>query len=367
MLRIFIWFAMALVAATTTVVASSSVQSSLSSSFPYPAKSNSLDAAPPAQLVERLGQEPLQAAVLRELSIRKKMRVELLALSEKVSRRDPLTQLLLIEHTTDQGDIAAALEHYAVLLAISPGMQRGIIDLLGKASREPEIFNALELYRRKQWFPAVMNRMVAETNTGAAILDLLEARPSAKEVLTAPDHIGSLISMMLAKPDPQSAFAFLKQHRAYASNIVHFGFSPTTLDDRLAPITWKLAKHVVALPHNGEDAVALQVTAPPNIRTGIAERFTDLAPGTYRLSGIVEVNNAPKLQLQWVARCKGETAGSDIIEQTISPSLNGSQFEMFVTLPERCLVQHWQLAVLGDDARLASIVTIRKIRLEPLN
>ena len=367
MLRFVIWFATTLVAVTTTVVVSSSVQSSLSSSFPYPAKFNSLDEAPPAQLVELLGQEPLQAAVLRELSTRQKVRVDLLALSQKVSRRDPLAQLLLIEHTTDQGDIAAALEHYAVLLAISPGMQRGIIDLLGKAAREPEIFSALVVYRKKQWFPAVMNRMVAETNTGAATLDLLEARPSAKEALTAPDHIGSLISMMLAKPDPQYAFAFLDQHRTHDSNIAHFGFSPTALNGRFAPLTWKLAKHVVALPDNGEDAVALQVAAAPNIRTSVAERFTDLAPGTYRLSGIVDVNNAPKLQLQWVARCKGEAAGRDIIKQTISPSSNGGQFEVFVTLSERCPVQHWQLAILGDDARIASFVTIRKIRLEPLN
>jgi hypothetical protein len=367
MLRIIIWFTMTLVAVTTTVVVSSSVQSGLSSSFPYPAKSNSVDAVPPAQLLDRLRQEPLQAPVLRELSMEKKMRVELLALSQKISRRDPTTQLLLIEQTTDQGDIASALEHYAILLAISPAMQRGIVDLLGKAAREPEIFSALAVYEKKEWFPAVMKRMVAEINTGAAIIDLLEARPSAKEALTAPDNIGSLISMMLAKPDPLYAFELLKQHRAHDSSTAHFGFSATTLNGQFAPLTWKLANHVVILPNNGEDTVALQVAADPNIRTSVAERFTDLAPGTYRLSGIMEVNSAPKLKLQWVARCKGNVAGRDIIDPTISTSLNGSQFEMLAAIPERCPVQHWQFAVLGDDARLASMVTIRKIRLEPLN
>jgi hypothetical protein len=367
MLRILLWFVITLVAVISTVVASSRVQSSLSRSFPYTSRYNPLEVLAYGKLLERLAQEPLQAAVLRELSVRKNERFELLKLSQKVSRRDPLTQLLLIEHTTDQGDIPSTLEHYNVLLAISPGIRRGIIDLLGTAAGEPEIFSALAVYQKKDWFPAAINRMVAEANTGAAVLNLLEARPSAKEAVTAPDHISSLISMMLAKPDPQYAFALLEQHHDHASNIDQFGFSKNTVNGRFAPLTWQQAKDVVAVPDNGEEAVALRVTAAPNIRTGVAERFTDLAPDTYRLSGIAEVNNAPKLQLLWVVRCKGEAASNEIIKKATQPSLDGGQFELFVTLSERCPVQHWQLAVLGDDARLASIVTIRKIRLEPLN
>jgi hypothetical protein len=367
MLRNVLWLSTTLAAVITTVAVSSHLQASLDSSFPYPTKTALLGAATSEQLRERLGQEPLQAAVLRELAAQKDSQFELLTLSQKVSRRDPLAQLLLIEQATDQGDIATALEHYAVLLAISPGMQRGIIDLLGKAAHEPEIFKVLANYRNQAWFPAVMNRMATETATGEAILNLLKARPTAKEALTAPDQIGTLISLMLAKPDPQHAFALLELQSPRNSGLAYFGFSPTTLNGQLAPITWKLTKNVVPLPDYGEDAVALQVTALPNVRTSVAERFTALKPGNYHLAGTADVSNAPKLQIQWDARCKGDGAASNIINKSTSPSLNGGKFEMYVTLPDPCPVQHWQLAILGDDARLTSIVTIREIRLEPVN
>lgn len=364
MLRIILWLAATFAAVTTTVVLSCDVQAGLKSSSPYPANAAALSDATRETLVKRLSAEPLQAAALRELAVRQDTQLELLQLSHKVSRRDPLAQLLLIERASGQGDVAATLNHYAVLLAISPGMQRGIINLLGSAAREPEIFSALRGHKDQTWFPAVMKRMVAATDTGEAILDLLKARPLANETLTTPDQIQPLIALMLAKPDPQHAFALIEPQRTRNPALGRFEFSSSSLNERFAPLTWKLAKTAAPLPADDDGSIAVQVTAAPNIRTRVAERFTDLNAGPYRLTGSIEVHNAPKLQLQWAARCKGKAASVEIIRQTTSPFQAGGQFEMAVTIPEGCLVQHWQLAVLGDDARLPSVVTIKQTRLE---
>lgn len=365
MIKRFLWFVAVIAAVPATVVGSYRLQSDLRSSFPYPANAAPHAAATSARLVERLRREPLQAAVLRELAVRQDAQFALLELSEKVSRRDPLTQLLLVEHTTDQGDIAGTLEHYAVLLTISPGMYQGILDLLGTAAREPQIFNALAVYKDEQWFPAVMRRMVAVTDTGEAVLHLIQGRPEVKETLTGPADIQQLFKLMINKPDPQHAFALVEPQCSSRPGFTCFGFSTATLDERLAPLTWKLTTHATALPADDERGVALRVKAVPNTRTDIAERFTNLSPGAYRLAGRVDVDKGSKLQLRWTAKCKGETTTGDIINHTVSLPQNEDRFEMPVTIPARCLVQYWQLAVLGDDARHVSILTIQEFRLDP--
>lgn len=342
------------------------VQASLNSSFPYPTKTASLATATQRQLIEDLSYEPLQAAALRELAVRKEANSKLLELSQKISRRDPLAHLLLIEHTTGRGDIAAALEHYAVLLTISPGMYRGIVDLLGSAARDPEVLSALTAHKDQPWFPAVMARMVATSDTGEAVLDLLKARSSLKAVITAPEHVRHLLRLMLSKPDPHYAFALIDEQRMKPARS-RFGFSVDSLDERFAPLTWRLGRHATPMPADNRGQVALQVTAAPNIRTSVAERFTDLKVGTYRFAGIVAVHNAPRLQLQLAARCKGKAGSNEIMKQTISPAQNGSKFDLSVTVPALCLVQHWDIAILGDDARLPSIVTLSQFRLDAVD
>lgn len=367
MLRISFWIIAAVVAVGATVLVSFRVQESLNSSFPYPEKTASIARATRQQLIENLGREPLQAAVLRELSVREKAQSELLELSQKVSRRDPIAQLLLIENSTDKGDIEATLKHYAVLLVISPGLRRNIIDLLGTAARDPEIFSALAAHKDRAWFPAVMTRMVATIDTGEAFLDLLKATPSVKAALKGPEQVRPLFMLMLDKPDPYHAFALMDELRAINPALARFGFSVASLDERLAPFTWRLGRYATLMPADNKGLVALQVTAAPNIRTNVAERFTDLKVGTYRFTGIVQVHNSPRLQLQMAVRCKDKTGSNEIIMQTISPAQNGEKFDLSVTVPAQCFVQHWDIAILGDDARLPSIVTLSQFHLDAVD
>jgi hypothetical protein len=354
-------------AAILTIAISYSIQSRLERSFPYTTKQISPNSIASEELIEWIVQEPLHPVALRELALRKNAQLAMLNLSHKVSRRDPLTQLLLIEQASNQGDIATAIEHYSVLLAISPDMHEGIVKLLGKAALEPKIYGALLAHQAQPWFPHVMKRMVAEASTGEVVSYLLANRPLAREVLTNSENIRPVIGLLLAKPDPQYAFEFINERRADDSSFAHFGFSPTTLDEQFVPLNWKLAQSVTTTSTEKDDEVDLQFTAPPNARSSIAERFTNFGAGVYRLKGIVKINNAPRLQIHWNVKCIGQGSNKELIQLLFQPSATFGNIDAYFTLPERCPVQRWQLEVLGDDARLPSVVTLSGMQLLPVN
>ena len=363
--RLSVWLLGSIAAASTAFAWSLAVQTDLSASFPYPPRPP-IDGQAHEDLVGQLRQEPLQAAVLRDLALTRSRRRDILELSQKVSRRDPTTQLLLIEHAADRGDIPATLKHYAVLLVIAPGMHQGIVKVLGDAAHDRDVFRGLSEYADRPWFTPVMIQMVAKAETGAKVRALLAARPAAKASLSAPDHIGTLLALMLEKPDPQHAFAVITPQQATLPEMFAFDFTAASTNPLYAPLTWKLAASTQQVLGDDHSDAALQIIAAPNARTEVAERYTNLEQGTYRLSGTVDVHDAPKLQIQWTARCKGAPSAPLITNQISRPHADGEAFEIQVAIGENCPVQHWQLAILGDDARLPAIVTIKQQQMQSI-
>jgi hypothetical protein len=71
----------------------------------------------------------------------------------RVSRREPRTQLWLIEHYAQQNDTARTLNHYDILLMTKPVIQRLLFPRLSNAIADAPIRAALIPYLRqdKAW------------------------------------------------------------------------------------------------------------------------------------------------------------------------------------------------------------------------
>ncbi|WP_230782337.1 hypothetical protein [Sphingomonas sp. Leaf37] len=81
--------------------------------------------------------------------------------SEKLSRRDVVTQMWAIEDAVQRGDVQEAVNHYDIMLRVKPGMAAMLFPILGKSSSEPAIRTALvkKLRQRPRWGENFINFM----------------------------------------------------------------------------------------------------------------------------------------------------------------------------------------------------------------
>lgn len=301
--------------------------------------------------------QPLDAAALRDLALARgggALDLRLLALADRVSRRDFQAQLLLLEASAQGGDTAATLRHYDALLSAAPAARGELFGVLTRALPIPEIQAGVLAYRDRAWFADLV--AVAAREPGGARLALDLARrggllaPGAARDRLAP----ALIDALLAGGEAGAAvgLAGAVGPREWRD----LGFGAASRDERLGAFAWRLAASPAVAAGWGEGG-GLSLAVEPGRRAVAATRVTALAPGAYRLSLTLAASEPPAAQAEWRVACLG-AEGEPLLATTAPAPESEIVHEEALTIPADCPLQSWSLWAEGDDAQTPSRVTL---------
>jgi hypothetical protein len=286
------------------------------------------------------------------------------AAAERITRRDLSGQLLLIEKSAQDGDIAAALAHYDRALLTYPASSQQLYPVLAKALSDPEIRSGLKIYAKRSWIPDFLGKAIELGGDPVAVTGMIadvraQLAPRDTQLI-----VTTLIGQLVARGRYAAVCELVRQMPAGASRAIdQIALSPATSDPQLAPLTWALVNDgsfETALDAKGGLAVSVA-----SERSGaIAQRVTLLAPGRYEFTQVVSyASGTPHAALSWNVRCLGDATSRPIWQQQLPLAAGDTTYRSAFAVPEDCTAQSWQLAALAAETQFASTATISGLSL----
>lgn len=314
-----------------------------------------------------LAHEPLDAGVVRMLAISLGLSNEakiapLMHLAERISRRDLLNQLWLVEDAVSRRNIARALVHYDRALSVHPEAGEQLFPILTSAIGERDIRQALVPYLRADRPWAISFLVYAAqhskdpTYVAQTYLSYGGNRASAKH-----RALGQLIlNRLVALRYYPAAYEFALRLVPDAVAFVRPGFSPATFDQKFAPFSWAIDPNVDAdIDYDPERGV--QVGLGSGKRVVAVTRDMMLNPGRWRFAQEVDYSTlAGRPLLSWTATCLND--GKQIWGYDTSQVGASHDAVPALTVPPGCGPVRLELSVgsgPADDVR----VTIRNVAL----
>lgn len=256
----------------------------------------------PAALAEA---RPLaQAALLRDATIvpawrsfavadytpaREGATIRLFALIERMSRRDLLTQLALIEERVRRNDIAGALGHYDIALRTHPESADFLFPVLVAATANDGIVGPLAALLRTDppWRQPFLFALAQAPPSGRNALRLVRVLAAA-HLFPREDIMATLIDKVAAARDFDSARRLYSLARpgnadAFVRNGGFSGAAPFSTFEWTMVGEGDLSADQINLNGAGDGNV-LEVRAARGAGGIVAQQILVLAPGRYRIS-----------------------------------------------------------------------------------
>ncbi len=277
-------------------------------------------------------------------------------LAERISRRDLVSQFALIDIAALGGDVDATLMHYDRALLVNTGAGEALFPVLSQAVADADVRSALLRYAKRKWFAAFLHaadQQVADPQTLVTLLAEVRARIPAAEAQAATSR---LLARLVRDGRYASARDLLRTIPDVSPVATEsLGFSVTTIDPRLAPLSWAITNDSAVEAGLDQDVFIARIA--PERTASIAERTTLLAPGRYALSQLIEAEGgAPRARLDWTVTC---VSGSQPPILAAEATLATARF----TVPAGCGAQHWLLRGTGELAQMASAARVTKLAL----
>lgn len=155
-----------------------------------------IEAAGPARAA--LKRDLTYAVAVRALGFAQESRgqarqaAKLIRYANRLSKRDLLTELWLIEYNVDRGDVPAVLRHFDAAISTSPDAMRTLFPVLINALGDPDLVQPLAdmLKRRPWWVASFLNQTALEAkstaNADALFVTLAKAgQPVRRDIVDA--------------------------------------------------------------------------------------------------------------------------------------------------------------------------------------
>lgn len=319
------------------------------------------DAAEAARAALRV--QPLNGPALRDLAIATDEDLtdggRLIALAGQVTRRDPATQLILLETSTGTGDIRAALAHYDALLSTYPVLQAKLLETLSGALPEPEIAQEVLRYSDRPWFLSLLETTAG--NPGGA--DIALSLTQKANILRNPQNQDRLAPRLIQTLAQAGRY---DQARTIANAVGQagwekLGFSAASTDTRLGNFAWQLAA-TPSVRAEWREPSTFAVSLEPGRRVQVAYRTTSLDPGAYRLSFAIEAPSPPGAAIQWLVNCS-DAAATEIGSYSFPVPSSRTVVDRMLTIPGSCPQQNWALVAEALDAQIPSQALISQLDL----
>ncbi|WP_375426909.1 hypothetical protein [uncultured Sphingomonas sp.] len=236
-----------------------------------------------------LSASPLNSATVRMVATdpARKDTGALLALAERVSRRDALTQLALIETSVSANRIDAALAHYDHALSIYPDLRPLLFPVLTSALTETEVRRGVAGLARRQrpWVDPFLESAVRETTAPEAVAALLASVDSGRNALgSAKLYEAALASRMAGQGRYGEARRLAMRSVGPNSGVIDAaGIGPATWGMPTRPLTWA-AGESDGVDVELEDERSVLVTVRPGGSGLAVYRVLVRPPGRYRFT-----------------------------------------------------------------------------------
>jgi hypothetical protein len=290
----------------------------------------------------------------------------LMKLSAKLSRRDFVTQLWLIEDGVRADDIASTMAHYDVALRTSAESAAILQPILSSALVDETVQRAFTPYLRTNppWLGSFLSFAINADSSPVAI---------AETILKGgrlPDAVGyrALETQLLQQLAAKAAFP--EAFRYYASLagadvrvITSTAFGKAEMIGEHLPLTWQ------TLSSPGVDAIfeasakgsarQLHVIVSSGERAPVLRKLMGLVPGVYRFSQkMTPVRLANGASAYWQLLCYQNTAFSPIWRSDI----NSAE----VLIPANCKAQYLEYVVAGGSDQNGAEVIVNAVSLSKI-
>lgn len=296
--------------------------------------------------------EPLEASGFRDLGLvldargdREQAR-RLFAYSHSLSRRDVPTEMWMIEDRVGAADIPGILAHYDHGLRTSRQLQTVLLPTLVTASAEPLVAEPLgRLLARKPpwWIPFADYLAIGISNpqTATRLLAQLELDPDdAREGADLSAAIARLVTLG-AYEEARMLTRQAAGDRGAAPAVANGSFEGR---DGLPPFNWEYVDDatLAAVPEARDGAAgttALSLVAESEHSGTVAKQLILLAPGRYRLSGLVGAVAARDDQRPSIVLACINSDSTPLHSFALPPVTAARRFEESFTVTPNCPAQ----------------------------
>lgn len=287
----------------------------------------------------------------------------LMKLSAKLSRRDFVTQLWLIEDGVRADDIASTMAHYDVALRTSAESAAILHPILSSALVDETVQRAFTLYLRTNppWLGSFLSFAI---NAGSSPVAIAETILKGGRL---PDTVGyraletQLLQQLAAKAAFPEAFRYYASLAGADARVVtSTAFGKSEMVAEHLPLTWQ------TLSSPGIDAIfeasakgsarQLHVIVSSGERAPALRKLMGLAPGLYRFSQkMTPVRLANGASAYWQLLCYQNTAFVPIWRSDINTAE--------ISIPANCKAQYIEYIVAGGSDQDGAEVIVSAVSL----
>jgi hypothetical protein len=239
-------------------------------------------------------------------------------MAERLSRREPGTQLWLIEAAARRNDTKQTLVHYDVALRTKPDTQTVLFPRLLNAIEDQEIRTAVKPYiqAKNGWGDSFLFYANANSKNLPALTDLVVETGGLADQKRAQDQELGLLSRLVGeKYFADAQRLFLRMPGAKPARMVSAGFDSSDRDSRFGPMGWQLIDDPDAgggfTGKAGDKRVMLSLFANSGTTRPVATKLLYLQPGSYLFGArLANLERGDGGFLRWQLLCPSDVSGA---------------------------------------------------------
>jgi hypothetical protein len=306
--------------------------------------------------------EPLSAAAINSVALlhEGKQRLAILKLVQRVTRRDGLSQLLLIQEAAAAGSIADALTHYDSLLVVAPNTRPILFPLLDNALSDPRIQRQISIYleSNKPWIGSFFDYIFVvgkQTEPAARALINADIRELAFDRRELDQHALQRLAADGNTATLRDYFLSIKGAPDHA--LTTLSVDESDVSAQYAPITWRFAQTAdyVAEPTRTkvDGAYGMSVFVAPGAAGKVAEKMLFLPVGRYHIAGqIRSAEPSPGATTMLSFNCRSGPGSQPIwSSQNLLANGRGGSFSAELLVPNECPAVQVALTSTSGDSQ----------------
>lgn len=290
-----------------------------------------------------------------------------MVLADRASRRDPISQVWMIEAASAAGDVPQAIRHYNAALSVKPELGAVLFPVLTGALGFAEVRDALKapLKAGAPWMPA----FIAAAAAAGDLDGVLALAASAPERMKAPAYKPASAAILYRLV----ASGRIADARKLASQVVpglpdnaftDFAITPATRDERLGNLAWQLTDNEgISAAVEADGAVTAELQ--PLARGAILVREVAVTGGRqYEFHQTVARTSGPApSSLRWQAICPAAEGAPVVWSQLVPTEEHPMKYKSEFAVPAGCHVVRMELVTVGPEGQLPSAIRIYDLSL----
>lgn len=356
------------------VALSKSVSNRVKESGEYVASPRDRDAAR-----QSLADAPLSRSSLRILGFDyvrqgdKAQASKLMAMSDRVSRRDTWAQIWLLEEAARAENFDGILTHYHAALSVKPELAQALNPVLVSVTRFPEVRVALRPYLRANasWTSGFLSGAASQ----APISDIFDMVLPVAHHLSGDSYVPAVSQItyrLAADGRTQEAMTFAQTAWRDFGPQAFAAFAPDAInsDPRLGKLSWTFGNEGgISSQLQGEGA--FEASLGSLSRGIVASRTIPLrGAGNYSFTQRVEIlGSTPPSQLNWQAECVGAAALEPQIiwRQSVPLDRDNATYQSSISVPDGCNLLTLSLLGNGPEGQATALVLFDDLQLKQGN